>query len=381
MTTLYAAVGPSLRWYGVDIQAASLERRGAATLPANIQYAWPHASRQFLYVASSDSGGGGGNGRDAAGTRHFLHAFQLAADGTPAPRGVALTLPARPIHISTDVGSRYLLAAFSNPAGLRVYRIHDDGTLGGEVEQATPVRPRIFPHQIKVAPDGRLVVLVTRGNDASGDRPEDPGGLQVFRFQDGQLTETGVVAPNGGYGFGPRHLDFHPTRPWVYLAMERQNTLETFGIVGGTLSPQALHRTGTLAGVAGPGQRPSAIHVHPDGRSVYVANRAFGTVADAGRRVFAGGENTLAVFRITPETGEPIPVQHAETHGVHCRTFALSPDGRLLVAAHVAPMPTRDGEVPAGLSVFRILENGHLDFVRRHPVDVGAANLFWVGMI
>ena len=39
---------------------AALTRRETVSLPANVQYAWPHASRRFLYVATSDSASGMG---------------------------------------------------------------------------------------------------------------------------------------------------------------------------------------------------------------------------------------------------------------------------------------------------------------------------------
>jgi hypothetical protein len=39
---LYASVGPDLTWYDVDIEHGTLVNRGAVTLPANVQEAWPH---------------------------------------------------------------------------------------------------------------------------------------------------------------------------------------------------------------------------------------------------------------------------------------------------------------------------------------------------
>ena len=58
--SLYANVGPELTQYDMDVDAATLTRRDTVSLPANVQYAWPHASRQFLYVATSDSASGMG---------------------------------------------------------------------------------------------------------------------------------------------------------------------------------------------------------------------------------------------------------------------------------------------------------------------------------
>jgi len=52
---LYANVGPELTHYDVDVEGAALTRRATVTLPAGVQYAWPHANRRVLYVASSSS--------------------------------------------------------------------------------------------------------------------------------------------------------------------------------------------------------------------------------------------------------------------------------------------------------------------------------------
>jgi hypothetical protein len=88
---------------------------------------------------------------------------------------------------------------------------------------------------------------------------------------------------------------------------------------------------------------------------------------------------------INQETGEPTLLDNAETHGIHCRTFHIDPSGRLLVAAHIRPLLVREGanvrNVPACLSVFRIGNDGKLDFVRKYDVDVGNNTMFWMGMV
>jgi 6-phosphogluconolactonase len=125
--------------------------------------------------------------------------------------------------------------------------------------------------------------------------------------------------------------------------------------------------------------------VHPNGRFVYAVNRASSTVDFEGKAVFAGGENTFAVYSIDAATGEPSVIQHVDTHGIHCRTFHIDPSGRLLVAAHIMPLPVREGAalrtVPASLALFRIGEDGRLDFVRKYDVDVGDKTMFWMGMV
>ena len=52
--------GADLTHYDVDVAGAELIKRETVTLPAAVQYAWPHASRRYLYVASSSSAPGYG---------------------------------------------------------------------------------------------------------------------------------------------------------------------------------------------------------------------------------------------------------------------------------------------------------------------------------
>ena len=379
---LYAAIGPELTHYDVDVGGARLTRRATVTLPANIHYCWPHASRPILYVASSDSASGIGG---VVGTNHHVTALAIdPASGALSPHGAPIPLPTRPIHMTTDIPSEYILVAFSNPSGLTVYRVNADGTPGAEVEQPDFIDPGIYGHQVRVRLDNRKVILVARGHDAAGGNPEEPGALKVFDYRNGQLTDEVSIAPGGGYGFGPRHLDFHPTQPWVYVSLERQNRLDMFAFHDATLLATAIYQKGTLAepdNIRGR-QAVGTVKVHPNGRFAYVANRASSSIEEGGKRVFVGGENTIAVFALDPESGEPNAIQHVDTRGIHCRNFHIDPSGRLFVASHIMGLPLRDGSVvPACVSVFRIGDDGKLDYVRKYDVEIGNRQMFWMGMV
>ena len=100
---LYASVGPELTQYDVDVEAATLTRRGTVTLPANVHYCWPHASRPILYAASSDSASGVGG---FVGSNHHVTALAIdTASGALSRLGEPITLPTRPIHMTTDIPS------------------------------------------------------------------------------------------------------------------------------------------------------------------------------------------------------------------------------------------------------------------------------------
>jgi 6-phosphogluconolactonase (cycloisomerase 2 family) len=378
----YAAVGSDLALYGMNVDDATLEKRGTVTLPGNVQYGWPHPSRQFFYVVSS----GGGPG--VASDKNFANAFRIdPATGALTPHGQPVSLPSRPIHTSVDIAGAYLLTAYNEPSSLTVHRINRDGTLGERVNQPNTLDTGKYAHQIRATPDNQNVILITRGNNAPGDNPVNPGSIKTFAFKDGVLTQLAAIQPGDGMHFGPRHLDFHPTQPWVYVSIESQNKLYVYKRDAATgLAREPMFVKETLADPKSPlRQGAGTIHFHPNGRTLYVANRASATVEFEGKKVFAGGENGIAVFAIDPSTGEPTLVQSIDGHGITLRTFALDPSARMLVAASQIALPVRDGGavkmLPAGLSVFRIGADGKLDFARKYDVDVGDRNQFWSGVV
>jgi 6-phosphogluconolactonase len=246
----------------------------------------------------------------------------------------------------------------------------------------------IYAHQILAAPRNQTAILVTRGNNAAAGKPEDPGALKVYGFKNGVLSNIASVAPGTGLGFGPRHLDFHPKEPWVYVSVERQNQLYVYKLeADGALGRDPLFIKTTLADPKNvkPAQGAGPIHVHPNGRFVYMTNRNQGEVDLDGKKVFNGGENNVAVFSIDQQTGEPTLIQTVEGHGIHLRTFGIDPGARLLVAASIRPMPVREGNeiktLTAGLMVYRLGSDGKLTFARKYDVDISKGQQFWSGTV
>jgi 6-phosphogluconolactonase (cycloisomerase 2 family) len=391
-SVLYAAVGGELIQFDIDAANAALIKRGSIMLPANIQEAWPHPSKKFFYVAWSNGGASNAapGGVTPKGDQHGISAFRIdPASGALLLHGKPAPLRSRPVYITTDIDGTHLLAAHNDPSGITVNRILSDGTIGAQVKQTAPLGFGIYGHQIRGDPSNQTVILVTRGNGPTSSKPEDPGALKVFSYKNGLLENRQSIAPGGGYNYQVRHLDFHPTRPWVFVTLERQNKLHVYQrMADGSLgkSPLFVKDTLTEANKGRTGQAPSTIHVHPNGRFVYLANRASGTVDFQGQRVFAGGENTIAVFAINQETGEPTLIQSADTRGIHPRTFALDANGNILAVANQMSMLVSNGtgvsHVPANLSIFRVGEEGKLSFSRKYDLETSSGkSLFWTGIV
>ena len=202
-------------------------------------------------------------------------------------------------------------------------------------------------------------ILVTRGNDAKPDKPEDPGAIKTFGFANGALTDLASIAP--------RH------RAGLRAAPSRFSSDEAMGVRLDRAAEQALCLQARSRGtglsrapmfvkdtLANPNpkvrQAAGAIHVHPSGKFVYLTNRASDLVDSKRHESVHGGENNVAVFAIDQASGEPTLIQNADGAAVELRTFGIEPSGRMLVAASIKPVPVRDANgiktVPAKLCVF-----------------------------
>jgi 6-phosphogluconolactonase len=381
-TVYYTSVGPELTLFDLNVDDTALDKRGSVTLPANIQYAWPHPSRRHLYVVSSNGGPG------VTGDRHYASALAIdPSTGSLRLHGAPASLPSRPIHTSVDAKGEYLLTAYNDPSNVTVHKLNADRTIGAPVAQREKLDTGVYAHQVLAAPGNRTVLLVTRGNDAQPGKAEDPGAIKTFAFDGGLLTNLASIAPGNGLGFGPRHLDFHPTKPWVFVSIERQNKLYVYKldpVTGLAREPMFVKKTLSNPNTTAR-QGAGTIHVHPNGRFVYLTNRASAVMDFHDKKIFAGGENSVAAFSINQETGEPELMQNIDGRGIQLRTFGIHPSGRMLVAASIMPLPVREedsvGTLTAGLTVFRIGSDGGLEFMRKYDVNTGDRRQFWSGMV
>jgi 6-phosphogluconolactonase len=391
-TVLYAAVGAELTQYDLDRDKAVLIKQRSVTLPANVQEAWLHPLHKYLYVAWSNGGASyqSPGGVTPKGDQHGVSAFRIdPASGALLLHGKPASLQSRPIFITADIDGTHVLAAYNDPSGLTVHRILPDGTIGTQVQPAGPLDFGIYGHQVRVDPSGQTVILVTRGNGPTATKAEDPGALKIFSYNNGALANRLSIAPGGGFGYQVRHLDFHPSGKWAFVTLERQNQIHVYRrMPDGTLSRNPVFARETLMESAKvrPGQAAASIRVHPNGRFVYVANRATNTVDFHGKQVFAGGENTIAVFAINQETGEPTLIQSMDTHGFQPRTFALDTSGSFLAVANQSPLSVRDrgnvGAVPSNLALFRVRDDGKLQFARKYDMETSPSrSLYWTGII
>ncbi|MFI5520242.1 lactonase family protein [Streptomyces platensis] len=242
-------------------------------------------------------------------------AMALRPDGPPAVLGTRSTGGAGPCHLSVHPGGRWLLTANYLSGSVAVHPVAPaTGALGERTDLVTHSSPPPGPgqdgphaHQILTAPDGRHVLAVDLGNDTVYSYRLDASA--------GRLTQVSYASLRPGAG--PRHLTFHPSGDFAYLANEVDNTVVVcrYDRRGGRLTPGTPQSTGTGPGTSYPAQ----ILVTRRGDFAFLANRGHNSLT---RYAVEAGGARLRLLDTVPVGGD-FP-----------RQIAFSPDQRWLFAAN-----------------------------------------------
>jgi 6-phosphogluconolactonase len=374
---LHLAIGPDLICQRIDRDDLTLHEVSRLTLPAPVQYVWPHPGRNLLYVACSN------RPISRADDLHVLATVEVDERDGGMRLLSGVPLPTRPIHLTLDSQAHHALVVYNAPSRITVHAIDAAGRAGDVLPQSPELHVGVFPHQVMMLPSGEAAVVVARGNHAAATRVEEPGSLDFFTLDGGRLAHTGTVAPGGGHGFGPRHLAFHPDGRWVAVSVERHNELHVYAVQRGRFAAEPAFRLSTLdrPATGGHDQLCGTLRFHTSGRFLYVVNRHDASVYGDGSVPSELAGNSVAVFAFDAATGRPTLLQHAPTESVHVRTFSFDDSGDLLVTASILPAQARRGQVlervPARLTFFRCGADGRLTLARVQDMPNARLNLFW----
>jgi 6-phosphogluconolactonase len=296
--------------FAID-DAGKLTKQGEMPAPSGPSVMAVGPDRQTLYV--------GQRGGPAITTfRIDQQTGGLTAVGTAAQ-------PHAPTFLAPDRTGRFMLVAYYQGGGAAVFRLAGDGTVG------TPSQDWLATatgaHAIATDRSNRFAYVphIARIQDNVLEPPKNipgPNTIMQFRFD----PESGRLSPNAPTQVeqanlaGPRHYCFHPSLDLAYFSNEQGCSVTSYRInpSNGTLAP--LQTISTLPAGFDARNTCSQIHLTPSGRFLYVGNR---------------GHNSIAGFRVAPDTGLLMPAGHAATEAVPS-AFCLDPDGRFLFAAGTA---------------------------------------------
>ncbi len=287
----------------LDSETGSLTVLGLAAETLSPSFLALHSNRKFLYAVNETGSGSVSSFSidSASGTLTFLN--QRSSQG------------ASPCHLSLDGSGRNLLVANYTGGTVVVFPVGEDGRLeqvsAREDHKAASVDSPSHPHSIRVAVGDRFAFAA----DAGLDR------IFLYRFDPDQGSLKPHKPPwvETAAGSGPRHLTFHPNGRYAYVINETNSTVTAFSYAPEQGMLKEVQTISTLPKGFEGNSHTAEVQVSPSGLILYGSNR---------------GHDSIAVFRIDPETGKLTPLQHQATGGKTPRNFGIEPAGRFLLVAN-----------------------------------------------
>jgi 6-phosphogluconolactonase len=237
-------------------------------------------------------------------------------------------------HVSCHPGGSHIFVANYSEGTIVAYPLGDDGSISpaSDIIQHTGTGPnagrqtQAHAHHIIPHPSGNYILATDLGADK----------VFIYKFD----PESGTLTPNPEQAFfmaepgaGPRHLAFHPTKPYLFIVNELNGTTTSCSYDSQTGRMEEITTESNLPADFSGNNWPAAVRVHPNGRFVYASNR--------------GDLNSITVFQIM-ESGAIERIQIMEDVPTHPRDFNLDPHGKFLLVA---------GQQADEIEIFRIDSN------------------------
>ncbi|MCF2486654.1 lactonase family protein [Dyadobacter sp. CY347] len=226
---------------------------------------------------------------------------------------------AGPCHVSVHPSGKAAYVSNYGGGSFSAYDLQPGGkvTAATYKEQYTGTGPnekrqdKAHAHFATASPDGKYVYVTDLGSDKIMNYVADSKG--------------GALKPNpaqpffsGKPGAGPRHLIIHPSGKSLFLLNELEATLTSCTIdKNGVI--KAVNTYPTIpADYSGPTNTSSAIHLHPNGKFVYVSNR---------------GHNSISAFKIGANGALEMVDQQTKSIAIP-RDFNIDPSGKFMIVAN-----------------------------------------------
>ena len=303
---------PGIYTLRLNSETGALRVGGVAATTPSPSYLALHGNGRVLYAVNEveqfmDQPSGG------------VSAFRIdPATGGLTPINQQASQGKAPCYVALDHTNRWVLVANYVSGSVATLPVRRDGGLdvarsviehrGHGPNTARQEGPHA--HCILAGPGTRHVLVVDLGIDAVVSYELDGATGKLTPVSSGAALKPGA---------GPRHLAFHPTGNFAYVANELDSTVTAFTYDRERGALDEVQTTAASPGGTVAQNYPADIHVSPSGRFLYLSNR---------------GEDAIAVFAIDTATGSLSPVQQVPCGGKWPRNFTFDPSGRFLVVAN-----------------------------------------------
>ena len=299
------AKGKGIALFRIDPATGAWSFVEACDVIPNPSYIALDRTQRFMYSAHGDSDEVCAYARDPqTGKLKFLNKQKTEGDNSSTVE----------VHSS----NRWIL--LSTGPGVALFPVKDDGSLGPHSDVIVPEgepgplrneQEGPHPHQAAFDLTGKFVIVPDKGLDK----------VHVFRLdaERGKLVPCDPPFIDARYGAVPRHVTFHPSRPYAYLVMENDSTVFAYhwDISAGTLKP--FQRVPTLPNDYVGDNMAAEIAILPSGKFLYASNR---------------GHESIVIYAVDAASGKIEPVGWEPVQGKKPRFFCLDRDASHLYAAN-----------------------------------------------
>ncbi len=271
-----------------------------------------HPSGRYLYAVSrsSDSDGNGWGKVSAFRIDSLTGKLTFINEHSSYGKG--------PCHVSFDKTGNFAFVANYNDGNLVVYRVNEEGSVSDSLQLLQDTGKGVNPqrqegphvHSSKISPDNKFLYVADLGIDK----------VVIYNLNpvSGRLTPAATPFTEVEPGSGPRHMEIHPNRKYLFLAEELSSTTSAFRMDTLTGALTEIQRISSIPEDCDTVNTNADIHTDADGKHLYVSNR---------------GDNSLVIYRINSETGNLSLIGFQSTLGDHPRNFLIDDADTLLFVA------------------------------------------------
>lgn len=216
-----------------------------------------------------------------------------------------------PSYVKFDASRSLVFSAYFHLSKVTI----DHLTADGKIERCSeinfkgsgprPEQDQSKPHYAALTPDGKLIIC-----DYGADR------IYIYNIDDPKNPEllNNYIAPSG---YAPRHLVFHPTKPYVYVACELSSKVL---VMEYSEEDSRLTLVDEMDAAKDEQKNTTAaIRISKDGKYLYVSTR---------------GADTIATFEIRSDGDRLKKIDTVKTKGNGPRDFELDPSEKYLLVAN-----------------------------------------------
>ena len=222
-----------------------------------------------------------------------------------------------PCYVEVDATGKFIAVANYSGGSLSLFSTNQDGSLkddkqliqhhGSSVNKDRQDAPHV--HETVFSPDQKYLLSPDLGMDK----------VIIYRFDKSAkepLSKTGEIVCEPGSG--PRHIAFHPTKPFAYLIHELNAKVSVYKFEGDRY--EEIQQIKTWPEDFQGNKDGAEVAVSADGRFLYTSQR--------------GDQNSIAIFSIDEQSGKLTHKGFTSVDGKGPRFFMIDPTGRFLLVAN-----------------------------------------------